>query len=253
MTVRAFQEITIGNARMIYGDCREVLPKLGACADMLFCDVAYDLSSGGNAHQSMGGLFAQDAYDNSGKLMPTVDWEELGGPFFRACKPDADAYIMSNDKNLFRAGVAFEGAGWKFHNLLVWDKVRATRNRWYMKNLEFTIYFWKGKADPKGINDCGSKQSFQLNAKKLTNHPTEKPVELARHYILNSSNQGDLILDPMMGSGTAIVAAIQSSRGGLGIECDFKWFEVACNRVAAAQDLPRPDLSDFVIGERILA
>jgi site-specific DNA-methyltransferase (adenine-specific) len=117
---------------------------------------------------------------------------------------------------------------------LVWDKIRATRNRWYMKNLEFSLYLWKGAADPQGINDCGSKQSFPLNAKKETAHPTEKPVELGLHYIRNSTNPGDVVLDPMMGSGSAMVAAIQSGRRGIGIEIDPQWFEVACERVERA-------------------
>lgn len=234
MTTDVVQDITIGPCRLILGDCLDVLPSIAGTADMLFCDVAYELSSGGNAHQSMGGIFANDRYSNDGRLMDVPDWEELGGPFFRACKPDADAYIMANDKNLFRAGLAFEGAGWRFHNLLVWDKVRATRNRWYMKNLEFTIYLWKGKADPKGIHDCGSKQSFTMNAKKETAHPTEKPVALARHYIANSSKPGDVILDPMMGSGSAIVGAVELGRRAIGIEKNPKWFDVAVQRVAAA-------------------
>ncbi|WOI34752.1 hypothetical protein R1T40_08510 [Tritonibacter scottomollicae] len=125
MTRAILKDVTIGKCRLILGDCRDVLPELEGIADFLFCDVAYSLTSGGNAHQSMGGIFAQTNYQNDGLLMEVPDWEELGGPFFRACKPDADAYIMTNDKNLFRAGLAFEGAGWKFHNLLVWDKVRA--------------------------------------------------------------------------------------------------------------------------------
>ena len=237
------QDITIGPCRLILGDCLDVLPSLTGVADMLFCDVAYALTSGGNAHQSMGGIFAKDQYSNDGLLMDVPDWEDLGGPFFRACKPDADAYIMANDKNLFRAGLAFEGAGWRFHNLLVWDKVRATRNRWYMKNLEFTIYLWKGKADPKGIHDCGSKQSFTLNAQKETAHPTEKPVALARHYIANSSNPGDVILDPMMGSGSAMVGAVELGRRAIGIEKNPKWFDAALQRVVRAVEASGGDAS----------
>ncbi|SEL41138.1 DNA-methyltransferase [Pacificibacter marinus] len=232
MSIR--REITIGTARLILGDCREVLPELRGVADMLFCDVAYKLTSGGNAHQSMGGLFAKENYENDGLLMDVPSWHDLGGPFFRAYKDNADAYIMTNDKNLFQAGAAFEGAGWKFHNLLVWDKIRATRNRWYMKNLEFTTYWWKGKADPLGINHCGSKQSFQLNAPKETAHPTEKPIALCEHYILNSTTQGDTVLDPMMGSGAAMVAAVQNGRHAIGIEINETWFDVACARVRKA-------------------
>lgn len=228
------REVTIGNCRLILGDCLEILPQLGACADMIFCDPAYKLTSGGRNGQSMSGIFAADRYANDGKLMHCPDWADLSEPFFDACKDDADAYIMTNDKNLFPAGQAFIGGGWKFHNMLVWDKVRATRNRWYMKNLEFTMYLWKGRADPHGINDCGSKQSFTLNAPKVTAHPTEKPVELGEHYILNSTRPGGVVLDPMMGSGSAMVAAMRAGRAGIGIELSEKWFDVACRRVAAA-------------------
>nr|WP_319250487.1 DNA methyltransferase [uncultured Celeribacter sp.] len=228
------KDVQIGPCRLILGDCLDVLPLLRGVADMIFCDVAYELTSGGNAHQSMGGIFATENYANDGKLMHVPRWEDLGGPFYRACKAKADAYIMANDKNLFRSGLAFEGAGFQFHNMLVWDKVRATRNRWYMKNLEFTSYWWKGKADPKGIHDCGSKQLFSLNAKKVTDHPTEKPVELCAHYILNSTNQGDVVLDPMMGSGAALMAALQNGRRAIGIEINPKWFDVACDRVRGA-------------------
>ncbi|MFT5614686.1 MAG: hypothetical protein ACI8Q6_001968 [Granulosicoccus sp.] len=95
------RDITIGNCRLIQGDCLDVLPHMTGVADLLFCDAAYELTSGGNAQQSMGGLFATDKYDNDGLLMDVLDWDVLGGPFYRACKPDADGYIMTNDKNLF--------------------------------------------------------------------------------------------------------------------------------------------------------
>ena len=223
----------IGPVTLYLGDCLEVLPHL-PLADLCVTDPPYDLSSGGNATQVMGGLFSHAEYDNSGKLMDVVGWHEMGGPIFRALKPDADCYVMSNDKNLFAAHAGFTGAGFQFHNILTWDKVRATRNRWYMKNLEFTLYLWKGAASIRGINDCGSKQSFQLNAKRTSGHPTEKPVALMAHYIENSSQPGDLVLDPFMGSGTTMLACIETGRRGVGIELNQEHFETACKRVQRA-------------------
>jgi len=224
----------IGPVRLYLGDMREVLGLLDERADLCVTDPPYKLTSGGNAVQVMGGMFSRAEYDNSGALMDTMPWPEMGGPIFRALKDDADCYVMSNDKNLFAAQAAFAGAGFQFHNLLVWDKVRATRNRWYMKNLEFTLYLWKGKADKRGINDCGSKQSFTLNAKRESGHQTEKPVALMAHYIENSSQPGARVLDPFMGSGTTMVAAVQTGRGGIGIELDEGHFETACARVRRA-------------------
>ncbi|MBL4761698.1 MAG: site-specific DNA-methyltransferase, partial [Gammaproteobacteria bacterium] len=144
------RDVTIGDIRLILGDMRDVLPELNVQADLVVTDVPYKLISGGCATQSMGGIFSKENYDNGGNLMDVVRWSEIGGPIFRACKPDADAYIMTNDKNLFAAHGGFVGAGWQFHNLLAWDKVRATRNRWYMKNLDYTLYLWKGRADKAG-------------------------------------------------------------------------------------------------------
>ncbi|MBL1435652.1 MAG: site-specific DNA-methyltransferase [Rhodobacteraceae bacterium] len=227
---------TIGPVRLYLGDCLEIMPTLER-SDLCVTDHPYPLTSGGCTNQVMGGLFAQSNYDNSGKLMDMVGWHESGGPIYRALKDDADCYVMSNDKNIFAAHAGFTGAGFQFHNLLVWDKVRATRNRWYMKNLEFTLYLWKGAADKRGINDCGSKQSFQLNAKRTSGHPTEKPVALMAHYIENSSQPGDVVLDPFMGSGTTMLACIETGRRGVGIELDPKWFDVACERAHRALEL----------------
>ena len=51
------------------------------------------------------------------------------------------------------------------------------------------------------------------------------------HWLCNSTDPGDLVLDPFMGSGSTIVAAARTGRAAIGIEKDPKWFEVACARV----------------------
>ena len=62
-------------------------------------------------------------------------------------------------------------------------------------------------------------------------HPTQKPVDLIAHII--AANEGDLILDPFMGSGTTLVAAKQLGRKAIGIELEEKWAEVAVKRLEA--------------------
>jgi len=228
------KDITIGPCRMILGDSMAVLPLLDEKADMGCMDPPYPLTSGGNAVEVMGGLFSHAEYDNGGELMDMVRWDQMGGPIYRALKPSADCYVMSNDKNLFAAHGGFTGAGFELHNILSWNKVRATRNRWYMKHNEFTLYFWKGTA--RVINNCGSMQTFTLNAPRESGHPTEKPVALMAHYIENSSDIGDLVLDPFMGSGTTMIACVETGRRGVGIEKDPEYYEIACARVQAALD-----------------
>lgn len=238
--------VQIGPVTLIHGDALEVLADYRDAAHMLCTDHPYRLTSGGRGASgdgSMSGIFDAEDYDNSGDLMAMAEWNQTGGPIYRALKADADAYVMVNDKNLFLAGGAFLGSGFKFHNLLVWDKHGPTPNCWYMKHLEYTLYLWKGYG--RAIRNPGSKQLFRADRPGLGHHMTEKPVALMQHYILNSSDLGDVVLDPYMGSGTTLVAALQSGRSGLGIEIEREHFDTACARleVAAACDFRAADFT----------
>ena len=112
--------------------------------------------------------------------------------------------------------------GFKLHNLLVWVKNNATPNRWYMKNCEYVILARKGKA--RAINNCGSKTVHQFdNILGTKTHETEKPVELLKQYIENSSHENDWILDPFGGSGSTACAVLELGRRFLTIEIDDKY------------------------------
>lgn len=230
-----FRTCVIGPVTLICGDMQEVLVDWVGQFDAVVTDAPYRLTSGGRGSSgdgSMAGIFDPDVYDNSGDLMAIMNWNQMGPPIYRACKPDADAYFMANDKNLFLAQGAFQGAGFRLHNLLVWDKHAPTVNRWYMKHLEYTLYMWKGAA--RVIAEPGSKQLFKSPRPSSRVHATQKPVSLMAHYINNSTRPGDLVLDPFMGSGTTLIAAILTGRRAVGIEIDPDMFDVACARVKAA-------------------
>ncbi len=64
-------------------------------------------------------------------------------------------------------------------------------------------------------------------------HPSQKPVKLIEHLILTYSNPGDIVLDPVIGSGTTAVAARRTGRHYIGIEKDDTWAAHARTRVAA--------------------
>ena len=62
-------------------------------------------------------------------------------------------------------------------------------------------------------------------------HPTEKPVELMKVLIQNSSNVGDIIFDPFMGTASTGIACQETGRNFLGIEIDKKYFDIAKERI----------------------
>ncbi|HCO91085.1 MAG TPA: hypothetical protein DIT40_08945 [Alphaproteobacteria bacterium] len=250
------RDVTIGSCRLLLGDMREVLPALDPRADMVLSDPPYPLTSGGNTSGALQGCFAPDQYDNSGHLFDMVAWADMAPLIHAALAENADAVIMTSDREEGRARAAFEAAGFGFHRLLVWDKVGATPNRWYMPNCEFALYLWKGNA--RTITDAASKALIRCPQKDVSHlyipkahyqdgrrpppHPTEKPVALMQHWLTNSTQPGDLVVDPFMGAGSTIVAAAKSGRRAIGIELNPKWFDVAVARVREAVEARKTDL-----------
>ena len=66
-------------------------------------------------------------------------------------------------------------------------------------------------------------------------HPTQKPVALFEYLIKTYTNEGDLVLDNCIGSGTTAVACINTGRKFIGIEKDKEYFEIAQKRIKEAQ------------------
>ena len=62
-------------------------------------------------------------------------------------------------------------------------------------------------------------------------HPTQKPVSICEYLINTYTNQGDLVLDNCMGSGTTGVACVNTNRKFIGIEKNAEYFEIAQNRI----------------------
>lgn len=229
----AVRKEVIGDCTLYCGDMQDVLPALGACADLVVTDPPYELESGGNTTAEMKGKFAAGVYDNSGAIVACdIDWPDFMPLFYGALRGDAHAYVMCNNRHISNCENAALSAGFRFHNWLVWNKGNATPNRWYMKNCEFTGFFFKGAA--KYVNDCGAKQLLYVPQEPYGDHPTPKPVALMRHYIDQSSRRGQVVLDPFMGSCATGAAAVIAGRSFVGIELEQKYFDLSCRRIEGA-------------------
>ena len=71
-----------------------------------------------------------------------------------------------------------------------------------------------------------------------TPHPTQKPEELLRKIILVSSNSGDLVIDPFLGSGTTAVVSEQLGRRWKGCDKSIEYCQLAVNRIELVEDWP---------------
>lgn len=126
-------------------------------------------------------------------------------------------------------------------NLLTWHKtnpIPACGNK-YITDTEYCLFFRE-----KGVRVYGSVDTkstyfispLNVKDKRLWGHPTIKPLDFFTKHIVNSSQEGDLVLDPFMGSGTAAVACIREKRNFVGFELDKDYFEKAYQRISAERE-----------------
>lgn len=167
----------------------------------------------------------------TGKFFEHIpDFSEWLGEVYRVLKQGTHCYLMVNGRNLAELQTKAEAVGFKYQQLLVWVKNNATPNKWFMGKHEIILMLRKGKE--KYINNLGTPNVLVYpNRAGDKWHPNEKPVELMRDLIINSTNEGDKVLDPFMGAGSTCVACKQTGREYYGIEIDEKYYNIAKKRV----------------------
>lgn len=79
---------------------------------------------------------------------------------------------------------------------------------------------------PRSVYKCNV-----VNSQHGIVHPTQKPVEILEMLIKTYTDEGDMVLDNTMGSGSTLVACINTNRHGIGIELDDNYFEIAQKRI----------------------
>lgn len=223
----------LGNHRVMCGDSTMIddVEKLmaGEKADMVFTDPPYRVISGGNKgfeKQWGNSNFSK----NDGKIFKHNDLEirDILPIIEVVTVENCHIYIMTNFLNLKDYLNSIDDFGFKQHGLLLWQKDVASPNRWYCKNVEYTIFARKGGAFP--INDLGSKVCESFKTTRDKKHPTQKPVELIERYIKNSSIEKSTTIDPFLGSGSTLIACEKTNRKCYGMELDEKYCDVIINR-----------------------
>ena len=214
-------------------DCLKGLKELpDESIDLVVTDCPYHIVHCGTS--CGGGIFdvTRNKEVTTGKLFENNDiaFSEWLPEIYRVLKKGTHCYIMINSRNIKDLQTASEKVGFEFQNLLVWNKKNATPNKYYMQCLEFILLLSKRPA--RNINDMGNTNLLTVpNIIGNKRHPTEKPVSLMEYMIRQSSNEGDVVLDPFAGSGSTLVAAKRAKRKFIGWEIDPKFYSVADSRL----------------------
>ena len=227
------------NVKIINGNSIELLKKLkDESIDMIATDPPYKVTARGNAGNS-GGMM-QKKLSMQGKIFQHNDVKpiEYIPEFYRLLKDGSHCYIMTNHVNLQEILNTATECGFKFIKSLIWNKGNKIMGQYYMSQFEYILFFRKGKG--KKINKCGTADILDIPNKKTKNeegkniHDTEKPVGLMKILIENSSQEGEIVLDPFMGVGSTGMASVELNRRFIGIELDENYFSIAKQRIEEA-------------------
>jgi modification methylase len=265
--------------RVLVGDTVAEMKKLPPCSvDVIFADPPYNLQLAGELHRpnntKVDGVddawdrFAADGDDPFASFSAydafTREWLAAA---HRVLKDDGSIWVIGSYHNIFRVGTILQDLGFWVLNDIIWRKTnpmpnfRGTR----FTNAHETIIWCSKTKDAKGVtfnyeamktlNDdvqmrsdwtmplCTGPERIKRNGKKA--HPTQKPEALLYRVLLASTNPGDIVLDPFLGSGTTAAVAKKMGRHYVGIERDETYAEIALERIAAAP--PPEDEADFDI------
>lgn len=260
MTVRTE---TIGDATLMLGDCREILPTLGD-VDAVVTSPPY------NAGKDYGTAEDDLPLDQYSAFLS----ETVFGARARVYVVNVGQFIGSReDRVLFRDIIA-DAAGWlPFVDEVVWDKGPVNGSGWgnYLNSPRIraqheNIFVFGATSMPMG-NGLTWPEWSRLTTSiwrvppmvDLHVHPAMMPVEIARRCISMWSDVNGEVLDPFMGSGTTGVAAFDLGRRFIGMEIDPTHFDTACRRIEQAYRQPRlfdapkpkPVQSTFDLGETV--
>lgn len=226
-------------------DCITVLDNMiqnGDTVDMIFTDPPYRVTSRGNAGNSGGML--QKKINKAGQVFEhnNIEIEVYLPKFYKVLKETGHCYIMTNHKNLTHFLKVIDewkdpdtNEGFHFIKSLIWDKGNKIMGQFYMNQFEYILFLRKGAG--KKINNCGASDLISVPNKKTKDetgkniHDTEKPVDLCKILIENSSNPNEVVFDPFMGVGSCGIAAEQLGRKFIGIELDSNYYEIAKSRI----------------------
>ena len=203
--------------------------------DLIVTDPPYKVTPKGCAGNSGGMMITKETM--KGKIFKHNDIKPIDyiPEFYRLLKDGSHCYIMTNHVNLQEMLNVATECGFHFIKSLVWNKGNKIMGRFYMSQFEYILFFRKGKG--KKINKCGTADILNVPNKKTKDengkniHDTEKPIELMKILIENSSQEGEMVFDPFVGVGATAIACKELDRQYIGVELDEHYYNIAVNRI----------------------
>lgn len=254
---------------LIQGDCLKVLPKMKSeTIDLVFADPPYNIGGRGGTHvnwneKNFKSIKAK--WDN----ISEEDFTFLNMKFieesYRLLKIGMSIFITGTFHNIFNVKSILDSLNYKFRNFITWYKpnampMQAAHFGYFAYSCEYICFYTKGKDRIKTWNYDLLKSlnnglqmrdlfTIRLYRDKKWNTPSQKPEELLKILILATTNEGDVVLDPFLGSGTTMKVCQDLKRSCIGIEINPEYCDIIKKRCFGRQFLDHQVKYKFEVSE----
>lgn len=238
--------------------------------DLIFADPPYNLQLNGELYRP-NQTKVSAVNDQWDKFSSFEEYDKFCFVWLQECrrvlKKNGAIWVIGSYHNIFRIGKIMQDLGFWLLNDILWIKTNPMPN---FKGTRFNnaheTLIWASESKSssytfnyksmKVFNDdkqmrsdwyisiCNGKERIYKNGKKV--HSTQKPAMLLYRIILSTSNIGNIILDPFMGSGTTGAVAKRLGRNFIGIEKDKNYIQIANERIKKITPLKERYLSNAI-------
>lgn len=245
--------------------CLDGLKQLpDASVDLIFTDPPYYQYRAQNVqglknHKDVVTEFDFDGFKSEEEYLQFL--KEVLTECYRVSKPGASGYLWCGDDFVSYLNRMVEQVGFQFRKVIHWHKTNPfpaiyTR-KMFANSMEMIVHFSKGTPktwNHKPVNQMhnfiqapetnGTGQEWLRHnfietpicmGKERSKHKTQKPLKVCLPFIEISSNEGDVVLDPFMGSGSTAVACKMLNRNYIGFEINREFCEIAKERLEKIQ------------------
>lgn len=208
--------------KLLHGDCMDILPTIADnSVDITVTDIPY-----GEVNRKSSGL------RNLNKGVADIvafSLKALVSELCRVTKNSIYVFCGTEQVSEIRRLMVENSMSTR---LCIWEKTNPSPmngDKLWLSGVECCVF---GRFPKATFNEHCKNTVFRYPCGRNKLHPTQKPLELIERLVLASSNSGDTVFDPFMGSGTTGVAALRNQRKFIGIEKDAEYFDSAQKRIA---------------------
>lgn len=230
--------------QVIQGDCLKLLPQIpDNSIDLVATDPPYELDWRQSIHfKNRKSMYHHktetQTWDKGVKGLYKILFKE----FDRIVKHAGSIIIFTRSEYITWAVDEAKKNNFDNKATIIWHKTNPmpqVRKKNYLSSVESILWIarYEEKKCPFTFNFKTQNEMHNFieipicSGKERTDHPTQKPLKLIEHLIQIHSNEGDVVLDPFLGSGTTTLACQNLKRNFIGIEISKKYCKIAQDRL----------------------